>query len=443
MKTKLILTTILSATASLLSIAQEIQMDDLTIPAAPAVTIMGEQPMEISRPKTLNQLETNLINSFTDGQSFILPEGLALEFMPFWLSSRPSYHFDYAKAEKNESSFLKHLSLSVGTINKNVGDTSWNSRVGFGFRSQIFSGKLSKESLDTLKAIRKKFVNTTRPALIAKTRVNQLSGTVSVTPDQIMSKLEKSILSDFQTNNLSLSDAGEFVKWLEKNVREIYRKEKRNMTENEVKTQLKKIIDDAQIANDANVFATIETTTTDFAKTSERIRLNRIGWKWEVAGATYVDFPTQAFTYSQVPRLGLWSNISYTFKKPNISLILQNRYIHDFLTMHENGKGQGANMVDNGLSLSIDVKRFSMALEGILRYQWLTEREELPGGWTRATPITELDYRVALNVGYRISDKIMVTYTFGKTFSQSLAINTPLVNQVSLNFGFGDVPLKL
>ncbi len=55
---------------------------------SPALVVMGNSDLEISRPRTPSALAATLLSSFTDGG--YLPDGLAVEVTPFWLFPHPN-----------------------------------------------------------------------------------------------------------------------------------------------------------------------------------------------------------------------------------------------------------------------------------------------------------------------------------------------------------------
>ncbi|MEZ5195899.1 MAG: hypothetical protein R2764_05740 [Bacteroidales bacterium] len=97
------------------------ELMELSTPSFPAMSIMGTLPQEINKPKSYNQLEATLINSFSQEGSFAIPRNFAMEVMPYWLKSKPYKEFNYEKLSRNEFAPLENLAVSLGTVNENKG----------------------------------------------------------------------------------------------------------------------------------------------------------------------------------------------------------------------------------------------------------------------------------------------------------------------------------
>ena len=130
----------------------EIDLSELKSPISPAFTILGQQPSEIARPTSLRSLEAGIFNNFTDQGSFGFPNNYSLEFTPYWFSSKPRVTLeDYIEPDA-ATSMLQNLSVSFGTVQSvSTTDTARSaSRLGFGLRTQVISGKLDEKTRSAL-----------------------------------------------------------------------------------------------------------------------------------------------------------------------------------------------------------------------------------------------------------------------------------------------------
>ena len=89
-------------------------------------------------------------------------------------------------------------------------------------------------------------------------------------------------------------------------------------------------------------------------------------------------------------------------------------------------------------------QRFSLSGEYLQRMQTATISRTIDqDGFELKTTRTRYDYRATLNISYRITPEIILTYCFGKAFDFSDGRKNSLISQFSVNLGFGRVPLKV
>ncbi|MEZ5195898.1 MAG: hypothetical protein R2764_05735 [Bacteroidales bacterium] len=177
---------------------------------------------------------------------------------------------------------------------------------------------------------------------------------------------------------------------------------------------------------------------TSLAKNIQDRQTRKYGFFWEVAAASFLDFPDGNMGYSLVPKLGVWTTATYRLPNQKFDFIGTFRFIKDF-QMDAN-----AYNLDYGGSLIFSVHKFSFAGEYLQRFQNATiETIVNEDGYKVRTSKTRFDYRATLNISYQISPGMVVAYSFGKNFELTEDTSNDLINQLSLNFGIGRVPLKL
>lgn len=409
----------------------EEEITELGIPSYPAMSLMGILPQEITRPKSLDQLEATLINSFTGEGSFAIPRNFAMEIMPYWLKSHPYKEFSYDELLKNEFAPLENLALSLGTSNQSLNDSVFSSRIGFGARTLIFSGKVSKPQLDSLNRFVRKFrlLSYSEENLIIVMFTMQNSGfaTYRAFFDTAFSELRKSMAAlDGDRIEKEIVKAENFFA-------EFVPRDQWDIPVNSPLT-VQKLADSIINQIDAKLN---DKEFTSLAAEIQKVQARKTGLLWEVAASTFLEFPEGDFNYSTVPKLGAWSTLSYIFPPDRFGLSAMVRYIRDFQTE------SGTTDLDFGGSAFYQTNKITFAAEFLQRYQEsVIERTIDQDGFNLNTTRTRYEYRTSVNVSYRLSQSMVIAYTFGKAFSTTDSKVSGLVNQLSLNFGLGNVPLK-
>ena len=408
------------------------QLIELGIPSYPAMTLMGIQPQEINRPKSLDQLEATLINSFSQEGSFAIPRNFALEIMPYWLKSHPYKEFSYEGLSKNEFSPLENLALSLGTSNESISDSVFRSRLGFGARTLIFSGKVSKPKLDTLNILVKKFrflsYSNEKMVIVLFTIMNEEFATYRDFLNMMEAELRKSMQDKDSTYiEEEIGKAREFFRGF------VPEDHWNNSVTNTLTVPV--LVDSMfkQLNDKMNA-----EEFTSLAARIEEVQARKTGFFWEVAASTFLEFPKGNFSYSTIPKLGAWTTLTYILPQNHFGLLATLRYIRDFQTESKTTD------LDFGGSAFYQTYKIAFSAEFLQRYQTSTvERTKDNDGFELHTTKTRYEYRASLNISYRLSSSIVIAYTFGKSLGKTDNSTSNLVNQLSLNFGLGMVPLKL
>ena len=406
------------------------QLMELSPPSFPAMAIMGVVPQEINRPKSFHQMEATLINSFTQDGSFALPKNFALEVMPYWLGSHPYKEFNFDRLSKTECAPLENLAISLGSVNENQGDSVFHSQVGFGMRTLLFSGKMDRGQLDSMKKYREQFFMRSKNIFDLLNATEIAKDSSYATYDSffkaILNEYSK-ILGDDPGKKERMLLAEEFLsKFIPPDIHNtaIQGKEITLQLANRMQESLDQKVQEKEF--------------TELAARIQQFQTLKYGLFWEVAAATYLDFPNGDFHYSRVPKLGIWTTATYTLKNQLFSFIGSLRYIRDFKVETNTSD------IDFGGSVLYQSHRFSLAAEYLQRYQTATISRTIDeNGYDLRTTRTRYDYRTTLNISYRMTPEIILTYCFGKAFDFSDDKKNSLINQLSLNLGFGSVPLKL
>jgi hypothetical protein len=105
-------------------ISKPISLKDLTIPNAPAFTLLDYAPSTIDRPGTAKALSANLVSLADQGG---IPKNFAIEAAPFWFFKNNLNVFRYygidekSGKEKNIFSNARNASVSIGSISTDSG----------------------------------------------------------------------------------------------------------------------------------------------------------------------------------------------------------------------------------------------------------------------------------------------------------------------------------
>jgi hypothetical protein len=396
----------------------------LTTPSAPAFTILGLQPNEIARPKSFNAMEASLLSSFTSGVNFIIPRNYALEFSPYWFRSHPTLSFKEYVSPSVGQSLLQNLSVSLATTTEKSSQdtTELFSKMGIGFRTQIFTGKASDYlsaviiSRDHLTDMQKAMMSL--KSVLEKIRALSLKDKKSYQDSfEIQYKIVLKLIGDtnivFVSINLLKSIYVDPV-WVDNNIKD---------PEN-VKTKLKEIIEDLKKETEKDYYL-------DLVKDLESKIKEKWGFILEINAAMVLDFPTNDIGYSQVPQWGIWIIPTYRLKSLHFEFIGMIRYLH------KNVPNDYSDNIDLGGKLVYQSLKFSITAEGLYRYQSRVISKSTDGNTTTKTTSSQSDYRLDCCFEYKIADKLSVNYTIGKNFNEPLVQSGNLISTVGLNFGIG------
>jgi hypothetical protein len=413
--------------------AQELsgELIELKPPGNPAMTLMGAQTTEISRPKSLNQLETTLASSYSGGGLAGIPNDFGLEVMPYWLKPRPEKVFDRTALSKNECAPLENLSISLGSVNKENSDSTTRTQIGFGVRTLIFSGIVSDADLERFDRLNGAAVATISSAndLYAVIRGSKMD--TASTYQQAYNSVAQEY-KDLAAIDTSLANNQEHVL---KILKAMFLNEvgesgmDKEIPKGEAKALKTKFKDMVHASVNADSFQQAVDSVSE-------ARVRKSGFMMEVAAATYLDFPTGEIEFSVVPKVGGWLTLSYRMPEWDLDVVGLARYIRDF-ELEENTQN-----FDVGMSLSFTPGKLNVTGELIQRFQNATVIRTLEeDGVDFEMDDTRQDYRLAFNASYTINDSMVISYSLGKRFDFSDGFEDNLLSMLGLNFGFGKVPL--
>jgi hypothetical protein len=120
---------------------------DITVPDAPAFTILGVSPTQIERPTNPTALGVSLLSSTSSNTNFI-PNNYALQVAPYWLG-RPGVSFAEYAAPSVHQSMAQTLTVSFATA-KSASGLPNTTDLGAGIRVSFFAGHVSRKLMDNV-----------------------------------------------------------------------------------------------------------------------------------------------------------------------------------------------------------------------------------------------------------------------------------------------------
>jgi hypothetical protein len=214
---------------------------------------------------------------------------------------------------------------------------------------------------------------------------------------------------------------------------------------------------EVQNAFNASYLAYKDSYLKKFKSEIENVKLKRYGFQAEIAGALSLNFPSNDFNISYIPKYGLWANLSYTpLRKANSDknrfedevhvfnfvglvryIVVDPNFINAYNPVDTVNFVPG-NFLDFGLRANLELEKFSAGFECIYRQNRQQEFVEV-NGLEYSRTINNNSFKFVLNINYQLSEKVVLSYNIGKDFSDNEFSSGALINGFSLNFGFGQL----
>jgi len=409
-------------------------LTQLRAPSSPASKILGNEPNDITRPKSWNELEVSLFTDFlTEEGAINLNRLINIEVSPYWLKknrkiSNEQFVFQDDPLENIQQNFTISLATSNNLI---IPDTigQKNTSLGIGMRTMVWRGtKLEKEALDArYSALQEDLKFTTRllPVVMSITcdnctredYVDQFTAEVYVNRNDIF--------PNSLSENEKLHTIDELKQHLLKNLESrsedgsSYRDYIDELAENEYFSELK-----------SNLLSLQEMIA------------DRKGFKLEVAAAMAIDFPTNESDFSVIPQFSFWATPSYQpFDTEWIEFlgILKYQTFHlDYYRSILQQSEYQKNAFDVGLKLVLKGEKLSFELEGVSR----RERNFFTEDNLVFRERTESNSKYVARLNYRLSDNLVLTYDFGRDFNLAGITDNNLISQFALNYAIGALKKK-
>lgn len=409
--------------------AQE-KLNKLQAPTSPAASILGLQPSSILSPKSYQALETAVYSNFINesGNAFI-PNNFALEFTPYWTKNHSLSLDEYLYPKRLVDQLIRNSSISIAsTQNFQLGDGTSTNGLAFGYRTTFYFGnKKDRREIENYKSgLRSNQEITSSIGSEAEELLN--NGEVA-NKNEFLEKIKITVVQTID-QFLKDKDAGE-----------------KNELADEIMAETSMLtfdIDDPDPFLDGLYNIIDEKLKSELLFENYKTYIkNRLGWSVDVAYANLVNFPSNNFNFSYVPRQSFWITPTYRFYD-NLSflkimgVIRYDWYNRAYFTRYFVNSEMYETGIDFGLAFSTQFEKFSIKFEMVGRQSdtEINAGTDAEGNELfRRDKSSDLQYLGSFN--YNLSDQIVLSYSLGNRFEPILNPNNTLVSLLSLNFGFG------
>jgi hypothetical protein len=410
--------------------AQE-KLNPLKAPTSPASSILGLEPKVILHPKSYQALETALYSNFLNNNyEAVIPTDFALEFTPYWTKDHSLSLSEYLYPDTFMDQLVRNSSISIAsTQNFILGDSTQSNGLAFGYRTAFYiPNKKDRE-------ITKKKIADILQDFDLKLDIN-LAAEVMVQTGEATSKEE--FLSKMKdTISSTVKRYGKY------NTQEEY---EAILDAIQSKTSALPALDvsdpDSFLDAFKNIIDEQVKTYVPISEFKDYLK-DRQGLTVDVAFASLLNFPTNSFEFSYLPKSAVWVTPSYRFSEKLdflkvLGVFRYEWYLDDYYRRYFPEAQTFQNNIDYGLSLAAAFNRFSMQFELIGR----SSNSTIPSGTDaqgnelfRIEKDTDAQYMGTFT--YNLTDQIVLSYTLGSKFKAIINPDETLVSLLSLNFGFG------
>jgi hypothetical protein len=432
---------VLSATLCSLGIQAQEKLSAIAAPGSPASYIIGVQPSAVLAPKSFQALETSLYSNFLgkEGKT-VLPNDFALEFTPYWASDHGMTLDEYLYPRNVFDQWWRNSSFSVASTQAfELEDKTASSGLGFGYRTNFFIGGGSdKAKIAKLTAELK--MNQKFRAWIGASISPLLNNQSITTSEAFLKALLPDIGRVLNTTYGTVTDEelGKLSDELKSGLSGL------TYNNNDFEDQFKDLL--TQKIN--GIKAVDKSNSAQVIKNFKNYIKARDGFSFDVAYAGFLNFPDNKFSYSIAPRHSAWLTPTYTFgNNPDstrsayfklMGVLRYEWYDTDYYTKYFPAAKNYKDNFDYGLAIAAELKRFSIQLEAVGRYN----RTEIQAGTdTDGSKLykkkTDHDFQCVGTFAYKINKQIALSYSLGSRFEPIINPGSTLVSLLSLNLGFG------
>jgi hypothetical protein len=392
----------------------------LKTPESPAFMLLGTAPTEIQRPSTPTGLATSLANGFTNGSSLSLFRNFALEVSPYWLFPRRFVAFERLVNEP-ERAFYRNLSISVASGEESVenevgGQTLETSIAKFaiGARTTIIPGVPTREAMHCLSYLKEQLNEQT--LITAKAHRSFHTEWVAAHPPPDLPPVPPDVdfyvpgdIERFERENRAYAPkAAAYQAWYQEYAAALA------LRSAERTEELTALADDPR-----------------FERCLSAVHA-KSGLMLEVAGAHLLAAPEgdlKLLDEGGTQSTTGWLTLGYVAEEPFGLRSFEGSLLLAFRAESAQGSfdspDRDIQRYDAGARLALAARRVGVGLEGTLRHQDFSDRDE-----------AERLYRVALSVDYRVSGGMWLSTVFGKDFGDTNE-QTPILALANLQWNFG------
>jgi len=428
MRIRLILLTVVLN--SFLLVAQE-KLNNLKAPTSPASSILGLQPTKVLSPKSYQALETAIYSNFVNEGNSIIPDDFALEFTPYWTTNHGLSILEYLYPKSGVDQLIRNASFSIAsTQNFILGDSMKTNALGFGFRTTFYINNSSdrKDVEDKLIAL------STNQALQGNLGSHFMQFAFSEDDfDKFWNEVKVKIEQEISKYPPIINGNG-----VDRFMEELYKEAKNLKSYDKTNDNNRLFLEEFQNIIDKKTYG-----KQYYEAFVDEIK-NRYGFSVDIAYANLLNFPSNEFEFSIVPKQSVWVTPTYRVKKEGLKflkilVVLRYEWFNtDYYTRYFNDIEVFQNNFDYGVSFAGEFSRFSIQIEMVGR----SSRMEIPSG-TDANgnelfrKKSDSDFQYIATFNYNVTDQINLSYSLGNQFEPIGNLSETLVSILNLNFGFG------
>ncbi len=412
------------------------KLSKLQAPSSPAASILGLQPSSVLSPKSYQALETALFSNFTNiSGNNIVPDDFSLEFTPYWTKDHSLSIEEYLYPKSFLDQLIRSSSFSLAsTQNYLLGDSTSTNGIAYGYRATFyFSNNNDREIVsNSIKEIR---TNQNIQSKIGAEAYSLIYNGKITTQTEFITKIKSTI-------NKAILEADE----------KIYKTNAEKLTNQIIaeSTLIPSLDFDSPQPFLDSLFSIIDT------KLSSEIIYNefknyikkRHGLSLDIAYAGLINFPTNNFGKSYVPRQSFWIIPTYRFKEKfnflKAMIVIRYEWFDiDYYQKYFAKTKIYENNIDYGISIATTFNKFSLTFELVGR----KSNSKIPAGTdNRGNTLYKIedksDFQYIGSFNYSLTNEIVISYIIGNRFDPILNPNNTLVSTLSLNLGFGGPSIK-
>ena len=205
--------------------------------------------------------------------------------------------------------------------------------------------------------------------------------------------------------------------------------------QSEILDILKRQQSDTIDTKDSAEYARLQKDAQKIALAIQRENKLRVGFRLEMATALTANFINDDLKKIAFDRWGVWLTGAYLLDKPAVDFLAVARVMG-------NQKPVGSqNVFDFGFRLVASPGDFALSLEYIQRLEISATGETQVEEDATSTFYQKNTYRLAGNIEYKYNKDISAYLTFGRNYAGVNTINDPIIAQVGINLGFGEIPI--
>lgn len=385
-----------------------IQLDQLQVPASPALTLLGVSANAIERPKNPTDFAFTLANA-TNGFTG-LPKNFALEVAPFWLFAKRKPSLQSFLCNKPKLNIPQTLVVSVGTNTaRSAFDSSEYTQLAYGINFSVFRGTVGKE-----------YKNWSDSLSLLLKKENQTLETwydLYENNDPVYKKLKATLDSLTEAGNAAYASIEDS---LNKRIEQLHKQ-----AEKEYQYDLIKRSDDlVRIKRLAS--------TTDF---------RRYGFKMDIAAGLVMDYPFNNFQQAYLSKAGLWFTMGVEDKPNELNFLALFRFTGQFDYAIKNAAGARVSDLHHG-SFDIGFRvykdfndKFTLSYELIRRLVVYDKADFI----NKNVIPPDHSSRSAFSMNYKIGKNQNLSFAFGKDFLQPFLQQNNLITSLSFLSGLGSL----